>query len=270
MKFRFSIFLMVLCVFVTPSSAQQSLFISPSKVTLDRTDNIEVINISNLSTISRAYKVSVQDLIMTEAGFTAPVDTFEYSAKRMIRFFPRSFTLAPNEKQSIRVMFRPKPNAEEGTYHTHLRFLEDVTKRENLNKKPGKSNEATISAPLTYESLIPVTVYYGNSTVKAGIKEGTATYNAETGEIKIDLVVTREGNSQARAFIETDYVDANGSSTPADVTRSVAIYREITERKRDYTFKADPNMLDKKLRVSIYTSKDDEKPSDQIDLTLVK
>lgn len=270
MRFCLSFCFLALCLVVTPTLAQQSLFVSPSRVNLDRDKNIEVINISNLSDISRAYKVSIQDLIMTEDGFTIPVDTFEYSAKRMVRFFPRSFTLAPNERQSIRVMFRPAANAEDGSYHTHLRFLEDVTKRESLNKKPNAKNETSISAPLTYESLIPVTVSYGDATSKPGIKEGSAIYNTETDQIDVSLMITREGNAQARSFIQTHYVEDNGNLVNADVTRSVVTYREINQRKRDYSFAANPDMLNKKLRVAIFDSKDAEEPIDSIELTLVK
>ena len=115
--------------------ADKVLFFTPTRVLLNDLDNVELINITNLSPLTRAYQVRAQDLIMTEEGVTAPVESFDLSAKRMIRYVPRQFTLAPGERQTVRVMSRIGPQTEDGEYHTHLRFLEDVTQRKELNKQ---------------------------------------------------------------------------------------------------------------------------------------
>ena len=80
---------------------------------------------------------------MTEEGVTAPVESFDLSAKRMIRYVPRQFTLAPGERQTVRVMSRIGPQTEDGEYHTHLRFLEDVTQRKEGQARSGRDNRRT-------------------------------------------------------------------------------------------------------------------------------
>jgi len=66
--------ILALGAFVSTSYADKILFFSPTRVLLNDNDKVEVINISNLSEIARAYKISFQDLVMTEDGITTPVD----------------------------------------------------------------------------------------------------------------------------------------------------------------------------------------------------
>jgi len=121
----------VFCFGLMPvlAHADKVLFFTPTRVVLNDTDKVEVMNITNLSQITRAYKISFQDQVMTYEGYTTSVDNFEYSAKRMLRFVPREFTLEPGERQTVRIMTRIRPDTKEGEYHTHVRFLEDVSQR---------------------------------------------------------------------------------------------------------------------------------------------
>ena len=87
-----SLFLSVLLLIpVKAPLAETVLFISPSRVFLNDHEKTAVINVTNTSEVARSYKLNIANLIMTPKGVTSEVDTFDYSAKRMLRFVPRKF-----------------------------------------------------------------------------------------------------------------------------------------------------------------------------------
>jgi len=215
--------------------ADKVLFFTPTRVVLNDTDKVEVMNITNLSDITRAYKISFQDQVMTYEGYTASVDNFEFSAKRMLRFVPREFTLEPGERQTVRIMTRIRPDTQDGEYHTHVRFLEDVTQRNTLNP-PKEGQAASISAPLAYEALIPAIVSHGSIDTRIGLKDAKITKSDQLEKYDVNLILTREGNGQGVALVDTKYVAPGGAITVLTPRRTVYLYREIAERKKDYDF----------------------------------
>lgn len=250
------------------SYADKVLFFTPTRVILDDQKKVEVMNITNLSSIARAYKVTFQDQVMTAEGFTTPVDNFQYSAKRMLRYVPREFVLQPGERQTIRIMSRLRPDTAEGEYHTHIRFLEDVSKRNDINPER-KQGEATIAAPLAYEALIPAVISHGNVNTQVDIQDVKISAQAN-GEYQVRLNVTRQGNGQGIAHIGTQYVATDGSKIDVTPRRTVYIYREINQRQKDYNFSL-PEGLSRggKLEISLYDSRDKTaKPLKTIPVTL--
>jgi len=242
---------------IVPSAfADKVLFFTPTRVNLNEQDKIEVMNITNLSKITRAYKISFQDLVMTPEGITAPVDNFEYSAKRMLRFVPREFTLKPGERQTVRIMARIGSNVAEGDYHTHVRFLEDVTKRDELNPIDPNSRQAAIAAPLAYEALIPATVTKGNINVALDMNNLRLQRNAN-GSLKAIMNITRSGNGQGIARIATTYTPPNGKEVSVTPRRTVYIYRELNQRTKDYDFSIPADLPQGgTLKFSLYDSDD--------------
>jgi len=224
----------VLLLFLKPVLAEEILFFSPTRINLNNSNPVQTVTISNLSDIARAYSISVEDLIMTPEGITTPVDHFDYSAKRMIRFVPRDFVLKPGEKQTIRIMSRTGPDTAMGDYHSHMRFLEDVTKRQENNPPP--EGGALISAPLSYEAMIPVVLSHGQVQTIIGLKDAKIEKNQKSAGYKISLQLTRDGNGQGIAYIDTNYTAPDGTRTAATVRRTVYIYRELNEVKKEYEF----------------------------------
>ena len=251
-KYIFALIAFVISLFPALSYAEKVLFFTPTRVLLNDNKNVEVMNITNLSDITRTYNISFQDQVMTYQGFTTPVDNFEHSAKRLLRFVPRDFTLAPGERQTIRIMSRLRPETQNGEYHTHIRFLEDVSKRHE-NNPPKPNQNATISAPLAYEALIPIILSHGDVSTSVGVKDVKISKNPDNGNYKIDLVLTREGNGQGIAYVDTHYIGPDGESKTVTPRRTVYLYREINERIKDYEF-AVPQDLPKggSLKVIVY------------------
>ncbi|PCJ98104.1 MAG: hypothetical protein COA45_08095 [Zetaproteobacteria bacterium] len=212
-----------------PAQAETVLFFSPTRVDITDQQPVQEIRVTNMSSISRSYMLSIENLIMSEAGHTMRVDNFDYSAKRMLRYVPRKFDLKPGAKQIIRIMARFPKGTEDGSYHSHLEFLEDISRREVLNKDASPDNRARIKAQISYAMAIPVVVSKGDiKTEISMLNLGLGKDKNGRPEISLDLL--RSGNGQGNIYVEADYIAPDGSEVKAAVRRTIYVYRELSQR----------------------------------------
>ena len=166
-------------------------------------------------------------------------------------------------------MSRISDDIEDGDYHTHIRFLEDVTQRDVINPLK-EGSQASISAPLAYEALIPAIISHGAVSAKVDLKNATISKDPESGKIVIKTIVTREGNGQGTAYLDTEYVAPDGNSIVATPRRTVYLYREIGERVKDIDFSlAEDVVPGGSFRLTLYDSPTkDASPVKQVNLAL--
>ncbi len=219
----------------TSGFAAEVLFVSPTRVNLNEQNKVVVMNVTNMSDIDRTYSVGVKDIVMLEKGVTQAVDSFPYSAKKMLRFFPRQFTVPAGQKQSIRIMAKIPADTPDGDYHSHIYFLEDSTKQSKPETQglSAGSGQAITSVPLAYSVMMPVTLRKGNVETSVNWVDPKIAISKKAGRppntytISMDLI--RSGNGQGAAYIEVMY---NGKQIGK--RRTAYIYREID--KRNYSF----------------------------------
>ncbi|PCI97525.1 MAG: hypothetical protein COB14_08970 [Alphaproteobacteria bacterium] len=252
-----------------PVQAETVLFFSPTRIDVTDQQPVQEIRVTNMSSIARSYTLSIENLIMSEAGQTMRVDNFDYSAKRMLRFVPRKFDLKPGEKQIIRIMARFPQDTADGEYHAHIEFLEDLSRREELNKDVPSDNRAHMKAQISYATAIPVIISKGE------IKTEVSMSNLILGKDKkerpeISLDLARSGNGQGNIFLEADYIAPDGSETKAAVRRTIYVYRELNLRHHRVVLE----LLDYKdlksggsVRVKLYNR--DVSEQDPVDTVLV-
>ncbi len=211
-------------------NADTILFFAPTRIDLSDENPIGEIRLSNTSDITRSYSIALRDFIMTEEGVTALVENFDYSARRMVRYVPRQFELAPGGKQIVRIMARFPPGTEDGTFHSHLEFLEDVSRRNELNQTDGQKSRARMMAQIAYSTAIPVTITKGVISTTLDIVDARLDRD-DQGKPVILMGITRSGNGQGNVFLEADYIAPDGTITKAATRRTIYVYREIDERK---------------------------------------
>jgi len=254
------------------SIAESALFLSPTRVTLDDENKVGVINVTNMSKVIKAYTISLENLIMTPEGITSQVDNFEYSAKRMLRFVPREFVLQPGERQSIRIMARTRPDTEDGAYHSHIHFLEDVAKSNELNKDriPSNTEKGKIEVQFAYSALVPVILNHGRLTSSIGMKDHQLFWKDKAQKhLSLAMQLTRSGNAQGTAYIDTVHIADDGTHTPLSPRKTVQIYRELAARKFSYDVALPEGVTAGAVKISLYDSADTKsKPLDNVTLPL--
>lgn len=213
----------------TPKSYANDLFFAPKRIQLTDGQPITELRVTNTSDIARSYAVAIEDVIMTEDGITSRVDGFDYSARRMVRFVPRQFEISPGKQQIIRIMARVASDTPDGEYHSHLEFLENVSRRAALNPKSDENNRASANAQVSYSTSIPLTISKGNINTVLDISDIKITTN-DTGKKFISLDINRSGNGQGNAILDIDYISPNGSITKIGGRRNIYVYREIDRR----------------------------------------
>lgn len=236
LKFRCLIFcaLISLVYDVSVAKAEAVLFFSPTRVEIEDGRPVQEIRVTNMSNIARSYNLSMQNLVMGENGTTVPVDTFEFSAKRMLRFVPRQFDIQPGKKQIIRIMARFPEGTQPGEYHAHLEFLENVTRRIELNKDATPENQARARAQVAYAAAIPVVISKGDVKTDVAMTNVEITPYKETQKRSVSLDLQRSGNGQGNIFLEAEYIAPNGAVKKAAVRRSVYVYRELEVRHHNF------------------------------------
>ncbi len=208
------------------ASASSLLFISPHRAVIASGDRTTEVTVANQSDYKRRYEITLIDSVMTEAGATKRVDTFEYSAKRMLRYVPRSVELEPGERQTVRVMVRRPRDLADGDYHSHMLFREQQVE-EPAKQKDGEEKQFSFEVGARYGVAIPVIVQAG--TVESDLSFGTIEPQAEPKAIKVEF--KRSGNAEANGFLRIFKETAAGEEA-ASSPMWVRIYREVDRIER--------------------------------------
>lgn len=248
---------------INTAHAEEVLFLSPTRILLNDTKKVAVINVTNLSDIQRTYTVTSENIVMTPEGTTTGKDNFEYSAKRHIRFVPREFTVNPGQRQAIRIMSRLPADTADGDYHCHIGFEEDVSKR----KAPDvdgviHKGQAGIAAPIAYSAMIPVVISHGKVTSKVTMGEPSVKKDPKKpGIYVITMKLTREGNGQGLGVFEFVYTQPDGKTVQLGKRSTAHIYRELKERTYSYDLKLPDGVPSGgTVRISLFNDYDSDKP----------
>ena len=212
--------LLIASIFANDAYAQRKdsvLFVAPTRLEMGPKDRIKTVVVTNKSERARRYDINIIEQEMNEQGLTETVEQFKYSAKSMLRFVPKRFTLEPNERQVVRVMVRRKANIEDGDYHSHMLFREVPVRPEKKKELIDTTKQqASFSIPALYGLAIPVVVQQGN--IESDVKITDAKLiNNESLAISFD----RSGNAEGTGRITVEY----GGKSIAQ-RQWIRIYRE--------------------------------------------
>ena len=104
--------------------ASANLLINPTRVSLAHGERSTEITLINTSQVTNTYRMEwVEKQAKQGGGYDDLTD--EQAARfptssQMIRFSPRQVTLAPNERQTVRIAVRRPSDLAEGEYHTNV------------------------------------------------------------------------------------------------------------------------------------------------------
>ena len=210
--------------------AEPMMFISPLRVEIKPGEDTAVVTVTNKASQTKYYKAVLSDQVMAADTTTSEVETFTYSAKKMLRFMPRRFEVAPGQRRVIRIMARRPADLADGDYHTHMLFEEDLETR-NAQRAAAAASGTTVpdgsvkfQVEATYSVAIPVVVQQG--TISGSIALGAVRYDATAANGQPALVAefARRGNAEA-----SGYLTATANGEPAIDKRLLRLYREVDD-----------------------------------------
>lgn len=230
----FARFLMLtLLVLVVPfhTLAQSTiLFVSPSRVQISSGENVASINVANQSNEERRYDLTVVDQVMNADGLTSREETFEYSAKRMLRFVPKRFTLKPGERQIVRVMARRPDSLTDGDYHSHLLFREVPLGKQSKDDVEAERSQQKVQFEIRalYGIAVPIIVQKG--AISSDLDLGNAYYVPASDGAPAHLAVelNRTGNAEAAGRLYVEWMPTGGGEAVELINSLwVPVYREV-------------------------------------------
>ena len=232
-KLRFRVFILLLLMpFI--ASAQGDLLITPRRVVLEGNKQIEEIVVANIGQDTAFYSISLIEYRMTDDGsleeITEPVPG-QKIASPILRYFPRSIELAPNESQVVRIQVRRRPGLEEGEYRSHL-YFRAIPKEEPQGQETTATDTTGIGIRLIpiYGISIPVIVRIGNLSASCTIGE-LALEQKEEGSPVLKLVLNRQGTKSVYGDLTVDYVSPTEERINVGKVRGIAVYTPNTVRR---------------------------------------
>ena len=215
------------------ASSQGDLLITPHRVVLEGNKQIEEIMVANIGLDTAFYAISLIEYRMTEDGslqeITEPVPEQKF-ASPILRYFPRSIELAPNESQVVRVQVRRMPNQEEGEYRSHLYFRGEPQQEPLGREAEADTTGIGIRLIPIYGISIPVIVRIGDLTASCTISDISFEHN-EGQPPTLKFVLNRQGSKSVYGDISVDYIDAQGTRTNVGLVRGLAVYTPNSVRK---------------------------------------
>ena len=221
-----------LLLFSAPLKAQGDLLIFPKRIVFEGGKKSEIVNLTNIGKDTATYKISFIQIRMNENGsfenITQP-DSGQFFAEPLLRYYPRTVTLAPNESQVVKVQLKSMGSIPDGEYRSHLYFRADKT------AAPRKEVQADTSAVSVHISAlfgisIAAIVRTGKSTARVGLSNLWLD-NDEQNTPLLHMEFHRSGNMSVYGNLTVQHVSPEGISTKVGEVSGLAVYTPGTLRR---------------------------------------
>jgi hypothetical protein len=213
------------------TQAYANLLISPTRINFDSRDRIQEVILINSGSETRTYRLSwIESLATTEGGYQDSDinDPALDPLSPFIRFSPRQVTLAPGERQIIKLQLRRKPDMSESEYRSHLLFTVLPPDVDTGSVLPQTQEGASFKLNLLMNYSIPVLYHpaLGNVAVDASF-EGINRLNDNSADFKFRL--DRTGDVSAFGRIEL-FSMVDGQRQQIGLANNISVFKELDHR----------------------------------------
>lgn len=221
-KLSNNLFYAISIIFLVLSSfSYAELMISPTRVLFKENSRTSDIVLINSGDQPRSYRIDWEDYVaLSQGGYRSL--TIEEKANytglsRLVRVSPKQVTLAPGQRQSVRLLIRNGSNLPTGEYRSHL-VLTALP-----NKNPGKSG---INIDVLFSYSMPVIFRSGTVIVSPEISEVSLVYKKDIKKtfVKVDLYHNDLFSSHGQ--LEATWTPKNGTSRIVSMINGFNFYPE--------------------------------------------
>lgn len=222
----------VLSSFVgTKKAAAQAILVAPQSVVLssrDRTGTVELYNPS-----SRAAEVSIRAVYghpttTPDGDLTLEIveqpDSSQPSAAGFVEAFPRRLVLAPNQRQTVRLLARPPAGLPEGEFWARL-----IIAARDAEAPAPVTDTSGVNVGLTFEVRTIIAVNYRNGVQQTGVQLGDLTAAASGDSLVVRAPMQRTGTAAWIGMTIVRLLDAKGAVVASQAMQT-AVYQSISPR----------------------------------------
>ncbi|MDH3325309.1 MAG: fimbria/pilus periplasmic chaperone [Gammaproteobacteria bacterium] len=218
---------------LTINTAWANLMISPHRVVFEDRDRSASVSLMNTQGKTTTYRLHWVQQKQTSNGKYSdlPSDSNEVpNASSMLRFSPRQVTLAPGEKQTVRISLRRKKGLTEPEYRSHLLF--EALPKQDETTKPGGGSRIKLNLLLGFS--IPVIVRQGKLNAQASISNVTLMKTQEKNKGKnyygARITLQRTGLHSAYGTIKVMWRNRSKNQfEQIGILNNVALYPESNQ-----------------------------------------
>ena len=222
---------LLLCIGAQTVSAQVT--ISPTAVFLDRNTNVGSFYVSNPAERTVEVRLSFEFAYPTTRDDGQIILNYEdqeaeeqFSLEPHLRAFPTTFTLEPDERQTIRLVGRIPQNSDPGMYWTRMRVSSN-----QLTPPVGEITDDQIATQIAFQidQVTAVFLHHGDTNTGLNIHGSQASLN--NSELTVLTDVERTGNTPFLGSVETRVLNSNNEEV-ASRTSSTSVYFRNNQRVR--------------------------------------
>ncbi len=254
--------LLILMLTITNNILAQ-VAIAPTAIFLDKNSGVGNLFVSNRSdksqevsvTFAFGYPGSDQDgnLLM---NYSDSVAFQQYALDPIIRAFPRTFVLAPNKQQTVRLQVKSATKLKDGFYFTRVKVL-STEQSADVASKPTEG----LSTNIRYKFEQVTAAFYKRGPLKTGVKVEQVDIEQKDGKIISRAHLDRLGTAPFLGSIIGKITDSNGKVVSELETTTTVYFKTI--RRTDFDI---PNATpgNYKLELTYKTSRSDMAKEDLI------
>ncbi|MBF0204169.1 MAG: molecular chaperone, partial [Desulfamplus sp.] len=188
----------ILFITISVSASTKGVMLTPTRVVFEGRTRAEVVRLINTNETSCSYRISLVTIRMDDFGNKTEVESptpEELAVQNMIRFSPRSATIAPSQWQTIRLMVRKPSDLAPGEYRVQLKVvpLPDPASPSDSSSKNKDNGKIGIQINYIVAMSIPIIIRHGKGDVKV-IPESTVLQKSESNnDYFLETGVIRDG-----------------------------------------------------------------------------
>jgi fimbrial chaperone protein len=217
---------------VLASSASAQLLISPLRVVFEGRDRSATIIITNQGNEAATYRLEWQEKAATPDGqYTDVAEPGPEMriASRYVRFSPRQVSLAPGERQQVRLALRRPADLPSGECRSHLAFVV-IDERQRRAARQDAGGGAAIQVFMNLGFAVPIIIRHGNGAPAASL--AGAELNVDTlSRLGLKIQLNQEGTFSAYGRLRIYWrANQNSPETQIGLLQNVAVYPDIQSR----------------------------------------
>ena len=205
------------------------LLISPTRISFEERDRTDQVTLINTGQKTRTYRVEWKEQTAGEFGAYAPVTDPDFkSASKFLRFSPRQVTLAPGERQVVKLLLRRTNDMLDGEYRSHLKFV-ILPEADDIDSTiPDEGISMKLNLFLSYS--IPVIVKKGTARVNTTI-DNLIVNTDDQGKLAFQVDMSKSTDYGATGDVVAYFKDNNNKLIELARLNGINFFHEQDIRK---------------------------------------
>lgn len=222
---------LVSALLVCPAASRADLTIMPLRVVFNDRDRTFDMTLANSSDKTNTYRVEWSFNRMREDGgydkLESPLNP-EFDFVKNVVFSPRQVTIAPGNRQSVRLSVRRPAELPEGEYRAHLTFRR-LADTDRSTRKPDQGVALKIGVNMGFS--VPVIVRVGAYDAQATISDIQLLPPAVAGQNnRISLNLNRTGKHSITGRVIVFWTPPGGQEEQIGILNNINVFTEIPRR----------------------------------------